>query len=369
MGNTNRGLTAAGRNKKDEFYTQMQDILEELQHYKEHFRGKTVLCNCDDPYESNFFKYFASNFNILGLRRLICTCYNGSTAAGREVGVEPGLFTPEQLGEAGLQATQSGPPLDQEGKPHIAHYLEMNSLEDWDGDGGRGLADVRWLIEHNPGTIHHPLKGNGDFRSDECRKFLKEADIVVTNPPFSLFREFMQLLIDENKKFLVIGHMNNVTYKEFFPHIRDGRVWLGYGFKGGAGFFHSAYDDVATAGQHKPGMIRVSGVTWFTNLDIKKRHEPLNLFCEYAPERYPKYDNFDAIEVSKSKDIPADWDGLMGVPVTFLEKYCPEQFEILGLDRYYVPQEALVGGRVAINGKGCYARMIIRKRKDFNHED
>ena len=177
----------------------------------------------------------------------------------------------------------------------------------------------------------HKLKGDGDFRSPECIELLKEADIVVTNPPFSLFREYVGQLIEYDKKFIIVGHQNALKYKEIFPMIRDNRIWLGFGFKGGAGHFISNYEDVASAGDHKAGMIRVSGVTWFTNLDIKKRHEELILYKHYTPEEYPKYENFDAINVNKTEDIPCDWDGAMGVPITFMDKYNPEQFEIIGI--------------------------------------
>lgn len=207
------------------------------------------------------------------------------------------------------------------------------------------------------------LQGDGDFRSAECIELLKEADIVVTNPPFSLFREYVAQLVAFEKKFLIIGHQNAITYKEIFKLIKENKIWLGYGFKGGAGHFISKYEDVATAGDHREGMIRVSGVTWFTNLEHNKRHEELILYKEYNPEKfpneYPKYDNYDAIEVKKTAEIPMDYNGVMGVPITFLDKYNPEQFEILGLDDHRVQWR---GRGPEINGKCVYRRIIIKKK-------
>ncbi len=286
----NKNLNAAKEAKKDEFYTQLEDINNELRHYREHFRGKTVLCNCDDPRVSNFFTYFAYNFEFLGLKRLITTCYKSQ---------DMDLFS--------------------QNKSEQAIYLI------YDGDkNGNNIPD--------PEEIGiHPLKGDGDFRSRECIELLKQADIVVTNPPFSLFREYVAQLMEYDKKFLIIGHQNAIKYKEIFPLIMRNLVWLGYGFKGGAGHFISRYEDIATASDHKDGMIRVSGVNWFTNLEIKKRQEELILYKHYTPEEYPTYDNYDAIEVSKTELIPYDYDGLMGVPITFMDKYNPNQFEIVAL--------------------------------------
>lgn len=216
-----------------------------------------------------------------------------------------------------------------------------------------------------------PLKGDGDFRSPECIELLKEADIVVTNPPFSLFREYVTQLVENDKKFIIVGHQNAITYKEIFKLIKENQIWLGFGFKGGAGHFFSTYEDTATAGDHKKGMIRVSGVNWFTNLDINKRHEDLILYKTYTPEEYPKYDNYDAINVNKTADIPMDYAGVMGVPITFLDKYNPEQFEMLGLSASAGYDKDVVGipflgqrdARAAINGKTVYARILIRKIK------
>lgn len=290
MANNNKGLGSARVSKKDEFYTQLTDIANELEHYKEHFRGKTVLCNCDDPRVSNFFQYFALKFETLGLKKLITTCYKNQ---------DMDLFS--------------------EHKAEKAIYLV------YEGDkNGNGVPDPEEIgIKH--------LQGDGDFRSKECIELLKEADIVVTNPPFSLFREYVATLVKYDKKFIIIGHQNAIKYKEIFPLFQQNKMWLGYGFKGGAAYFISRYDDKAVAGEHKEGMIRVSGVVWFTNLPIKKRNEELILTETYTPEKYPKFENFDAINVNKTLDIPKDYDGYMGVPITFVDKYNPEQFELIGV--------------------------------------
>lgn len=306
----NKNLNAAKVAKKDEFYTQLSDIERELQHYWQHFRGKVVLCNCDDPYESNFFKYFALRFNQLGLKKLICTCYNGSPVTGNELEIRFDGF-------------------DDDEPKKIAYKVEITEVKDENGDGAVDLSDVQYLLKNDKNVLSF-LK-TGDFRSQECIELLKDADIVVTNPPFSLFREYIGQLMEYGKKFLIIGHQNAIHYKEVFPLIKNNLVWLGYGFKGTAGHFFSPYEDVATAGDHKENMIRVSGVTWFTNLEIPKRHEMLDLVCRFSPDEYPKYDNFEGIDVGKTVDIPFDYDGVMGVPDTMLYSFNPEQFEIIGL--------------------------------------
>ena len=306
----NKNLNAAKAAKKDEFYTQLSDIERELQHYWQHFRGKVVLCNCDDPYESNFFKYFALRFNQLGLKKLICTCYNGSPVTGNELAFHFDGF-------------------DDDEPKKIAYKVEITEVKDENGDGAVDLSDVQYLLKSDRNVLS--ILKTGDFRSQECIELLKEADIVVTNPPFSLFREYIGQLMEYGKKFLIIGHQNAIHYKEVFPLIKDNLVWLGYGFKGTAGHFFSPYEDVATAGDHKENMIRVSGVTWFTNLEIPKRHEMLELVCRFSPDEYPKYDNFEGIDVGKTVDIPFDYDGVMGVPDTMLYSFNPEQFEIIGL--------------------------------------
>ena len=306
----NKNLAAAKANKKDEFYTQRADIENELRHYRPHFAGKVVYCNCDDPYESWFFKYFAMNFNALGLKKLIVTSYDGSSVAGTELA------------------------FDGAGEHCTAYKIVVDRpIEDYNGDGAVDDEDVRIYLQKYPPEIlvsdddYKP----GDFRSRQCVELLREADIVVTNPPFSLFREYVAQLMAYGKKFLIIGHQNGIKYKEIFPLIKDDKIWLGYGFKGGAAHFLSHYEDTATASNHKEGMIRVSGVVWYTNLDIQKRHENLDLFKTYSPEAYPKYENFNAINVDKTSDIPMDYEGVMGVPITFMDKYNPEQFEIIGV--------------------------------------
>ncbi len=306
-----RNLDAAKTAKKDEFYTQLTDIERELQHYWSHFRDKVVLCNCDDPYESNFFKYFALRFNQLGLKKLICTCYNGSPVQGNELLLR---FEPWD---------------DEADVKKKAYKVEITEVKDMNGDGAVDLSDVRILLQNDKNVLS--TLQTGDFRDPECIELLKEADIVVTNPPFSLFREYIGQLMEYEKKFIIVGHQNAITYKEVFPLLKENKVWLGYGFKGGAAHFFSPYEDIATAGDHKKDMIRVSGVNWFTNLEIPKRNEEIDLVCKYSPENYPTYDNYDAIEVSKTAEIPYDYAGIMGVPITFMDKYNPLQFEIVTL--------------------------------------
>ncbi|MDY6248734.1 MAG: adenine-specific methyltransferase EcoRI family protein [Prevotella sp.] len=309
----NKNLNAAKEAKKDEFYTQLADIENELNHYRQHFRGKTILCNCDDPYESNFFKYFANNFNAFGLKKLIATCYNGSPVQGSELMLDFGDFQDEPK--------------------KIAYKVEITEVTDVNGDGRIDLADVRHLIQNDKNVLS-TLRENGDFRSKECIELLKEADIVVTNPPFSLFREYVAQLMEFEKKFLIIGPYNAITYKEIFPLIKENQMWLGYGFKAGNAFFRipdgRGTEYVEGVFNAETNLVKFRNCTWFTNLDHKKRHEELILFHTYSPEEYPKYENYDAIEVGKTAEIPVDYDGIMGVPITFLDKYNPEQFEILG---------------------------------------
>lgn len=322
----NTGLNQANKQKKDEFYTQLSDIENELRHYKAHFRGKTVLCNCDDPRVSNFFFYFAMNFEALGLRRLITTCYKNQDAD---------LFSRNDCEQAVW-------------------------LEYWGDKNGNRVPD--------PEEIGiKPLKGDGDFRSQECIELLRQADIVVTNPPFSLFREYLAQLIEYGKKFLIIGNMNAVTYKEVFPLVQTNKLWFGASIHSGDREFGVPPDYPLNAAgwrvdEQGNKFIRVKGVRWFTNLDYPHRHEPLILYRTYSPELYPGYDNYPAINVEKTADIPVDYNGIMGVPITFLDKYCPEQFEIVSLDRY-VEDNPHYGHRFTINGKETYARILIRRRK------
>lgn len=327
----NSDLHSAKRNKKDEFYTQLEDIERELIHYKEFFKDKVILCNCDDPRVSNFTRYFVLNFEFFGLKRLICTCYKNN---------QPDLFSMNECDQA------------------------IYMIYDGDKNGDRKANPEEFEII--------PLNGNGDFRSQECIELLKQADIVVTNPPFSLFREYIAQLVEYDKKFLIVGHQNAITYKEVFPLIQDDKLWLGYGFKGGAAHFYSRYEDTASAGDHKEGMIRVSGVVWFTNIPIEKRNEELLLYKPYNEQDYPKYDNYDAININKTSDIPCDYDGIMGVPITYLDKYCPTQFEIVGradanianeAHPCYIPGFKDKGGAPLVNGDFVYKRILIRKRK------
>ena len=315
--NNNKALSAANKAKKDEFYTQLSDIENELRHYKNHFKNKVVLCNCDDPYESNFFKYFAMNFNHLGLKKLICTCYAGS----------PIIYT--QLSLFGEEKVV-GKVTDR--KPY---KIEITEVKDLNGDGAFDLQDVELLLKSEEGKPKL-LKGNGDFRSEECIKLLKKADIVVTNPPFSLFREYVAQLIQYDKKFIIIGNVNAITYKEIFPLLKENKMWLGVSIHSGDREFRVPDNYPLNASGYRVDSngikyIRVKGVRWFTNLDYSQRHENLILYKSYSPEEYPTYDNYDAIEVSKTAEIPYDYDGVMGVPITFMDKYSPEQFDILGL--------------------------------------
>ena len=326
MANKNATLNAAAKAKKDEFYTQLTDIEKELRHYRQHFKGKTVLCNCDDPFESNFFKYFALNFNRLGLKKLIATCYIDSPIANQQLSIF------DILGEGVSEKTDNRP-----------YKAIVTTVYDKIGDGGVDMFDVAELFKSGENELTE-LSGDGDFRSPECLALMEEADIVVTNPPFTLFREYIATLISHDKKFVIIGPQNAIHYKEIFPLLKENKLWLGYGFPGNVGFFKSPYEDRATASQHKEGMIRVSGVMWFTNLDIKKRHENLILVQRYTPEKYSKYENYNAINIDKTVDIPCDYAGAMGVPDTFLEKYNPDQFEIIGLGSGYLGQSIGVSG-------------------------
>lgn len=341
----NRNLGVAKVDQNDEFYTQLTDIEKELRHYRGHFKGKTVLCNCDDPFESNFFKFFVLNFARLGLKKLIATCYATSPIAGQQLSLFDVVGGDEE----------------QRNKPYKA---VVTKVYDVTGDGGVDMFDVAELFKSHENELVE-LEGNGDFRSEECLALLDEADVVVTNPPFSLFREYVATLMEHEKKFIIIGSQNAITYKEFFPLLKDDKVWLGSTAPKEFIVPTEMKDRKNTYVREDGTLIAKFGnVCWFTNLDIKKRHEELILVKKYAghEDEYPKYDNYDAIEVSKVANIPLDYDGVMGVPITFLDKYCPDQFYIIGLDRYTVPKQFLVGGRVAINGKPTYARILIRNK-------
>ena len=314
----NELLRQANKNKKDEFYTQLTDIEKELRYYKKHFKNKTVFCNCDDPFESNFFKYFVLNFNRLGLKKLIATCYSGSPIVNTQLS----LF--DIVGD--YETTK-------------AYKAVVTSVYDKTGDGSIDMLDVVELFKSRENKLTE-LKGDGDFRSEECIELLKESDIVVTNPPFSLFREYVALLMDYKKKFLIIGNLGAYTYKEVFPLLMNNQMWAGPSIHSGdRAFYVPDYYPLEAAGcgvdeQTGRKYIRVKGVRWFTNLDIKQRHEELILVKRYNPDDYPKYCNYDAIDVSKTMDIPCDYAGEMGVPITFMDKYNPDQFEIIGASFY-----------------------------------
>ncbi|MDJ0709566.1 MAG: adenine-specific methyltransferase EcoRI family protein [Woeseiaceae bacterium] len=334
----NRSFQAAKKAKQDEFYTQLSDIEKELKHYKRHFKGKVVYCNCDDPRVSNFFHYFSYNFERLGLKRLITTCYKNQ---------EMDLFSRNDSEQA--------------------IYLE------YDGDTNKNNVPDPEEI----GVKH--LNGDGDFRSEESIELLKQADIVVTNPPFSLFRDFVSLLIEQSKKFVIVGNQNAITYKEIFEFIKNDEIWVGY--KSGDMAFRvpDYYEPRATRyWEDEDGQKwrSLGNACWFTNLDISKRHEEMILYKTYSPEEYPKYVNYDAIEVGKTDNIPADYDGEMGVPITFLNKYNPDQFEIVGSSRTLGVSMSEIaekgsymqgGPRFYLdNGDGTYRRLydrlVIKKR-------
>ena len=300
----------ANRAKVDEFYTKIEVIENELRYYKEHFRGKVVFCNCDDPFESNFFKYFAINFNHLGLKKLICTCYAGSPVGYTELNDLP-LFRKNEK---------------------LPYKIEITEVPDMNDDGATDLSDIELLLRSNNNNLTI-LDGDGDFRSEECVELLKESDIVVTNPPFSLFREYIAQLMKNEKRFLIIGNLNAVTYKEIFPLIKDNKMWLGCSLHATKCSFMvpEYYDGKSIFYENGKKMAKINNAVWFTNLDIPKRHEELILYKKYNPKDYPKYDNYDASEVSRVPDIPCDYYEVIGVPITFLDKHNPEQFEIVGL--------------------------------------
>ena len=314
----NESLSRAKNAKKDEFYTQYEDIQSELNHYEKHFQGKTVLCNCDDPFESNFCKFFLRNFNYLGLKRLICTSYAASPVIGQQLSL-----------------------LDQDGNPVVQGCGYVMDISKVPMSNGRGVsdADIDALLQSKKSGVKK-LQGDGDFRSEECIEYLKQADIVVTNPPFSLFREYVAQLVQYEKKYIIIGNINAITYKEIFPLIKDNQLWLGASIHSGDRKFYVPDDyplKAAGCGVDEEGRkyIRVKGVRWFTNLDYAKRHEELVLYKRYYgnEEEYPRYANYDAINVDKTSDIPCDYFEDIGVPITYLDKHNPEQFDIVGSSR------------------------------------
>lgn len=335
-----KDLIKANKAKKDEFYTNYDVIQSELNFYEKKFDGKTVLCNCDDPFESNFAKFFLRNFNYLKLKRLICTSYVGSPIAGTQLS----LFDNYDIEQHGYVLDTTQVPMK----------------------NGRGVTDddISALL-HKKGIVKQ-LKGNGDYASDECLKYLDESDIVVTNPPFSKFRPYLATLIKHNKKFLIIGNVNAITYKEVFPLIKNNQIWLGASIHSGDREFRvpDDYPLKATGSRiDKNGVkyIRVKGVRWFTNLDYKQRHEDLILYKHYLPNEYPKYDNYNGINVDKTADIPMDFNGAMGVPITFLDKYSPEQFKLIKFRKGDDNKDL----RYTIDGetKQPYFRIIIKNKK------
>lgn len=348
----NKDLRKASQFKKDEFYTQLVDIENELKHYKDQFRGKVVYCNCDDPFESNFFKYFAANFKALGLKKLITTSYVKSPIIGGQLP----LFEMEGLKPSGKEPFK----------------IEIKEVPDTDGDGAVNLDDVEYLLKHDKNTAT-PLRGNGDFRSEECVELLKKADIVVTNPPFSLFREYVAQLVKHNKKFLIMGNQNAITYKEIFKLIKNNEMWLGQSLNGKNILFQipDNYENFYKIINGKKYAFPKS-VVWFTNLNVPKRREELILYKKYNKKEYLTYDNYDAINVDRTEQIPMDYTGIMGVPITFLHKHNPDQFEIVdGLNRYTVLNVAGLNDNAIkkhlhmteINGKSKYFRVLIKNKK------
>ncbi len=359
----NESLKAARRAKQDEFYTQISDISNELKYYRTQFFGKVVLCNCDDPFESNFFKYFALNFNALGIKKLIATSYTKSPIVGGQLP----LFDIEGLKPDGKEP----------------YAVEINEVPDMNGDGAIDLADVEYLLRHDA-NVSRTLKGDGDygagdFRSSECIEYLSQSDIVCTNPPFSLFREYVSQLVDFGKQFLIIGNKNAIALKEVFKLFRENRIWSGVRpFSGGMWFvadYMGKYEKIVDGVK----LINVPAI-WLTNMDNPKRHETIPLYKRYSSDEYPTYDNYDAIEVGKVAEIPFDYDGAMGVPITFLDKYNPDQFEILGITdrdnnsglktKDYTEADAPNPGDLNRRGvikvgneyKSTYARLLIKRR-------
>lgn len=314
MANSYKDLNKAKANKNDEFYTRLSDIELELKHYKDYFKGKVVFCNCDDPFESNFFKYFALNFNYLELKKLIATCYATSPVAYTQLN----LFGEEEK-------------VYDKSKIKKAYKVEIIEVKDINNDGAVDLSDVELLLKNDKNTIKK-LKGDGDFQSDECIKLLKECDIVVTNPPFSLFRTFVSMLTQYKKDFIIIGNTNSLTYKEVFPLIKADKARTGY-TNFNTGMFFEIPDSYEKYHHIENGkkIARVASSCWITTLPVKKHKELLTLYKKYSEDQYIKYDNFDAIDIKTYTDIPYDYKGIMGVPITFLDKLNPEQFELLGV--------------------------------------
>jgi len=343
-GSTNKDLHKAKDAKKDEFYTQLSDIERELRYYEGHFKGKVVYCNCDDPYESNFFKYFALKFNFFGLKKLIATCYIGSPIANTLLS----LFDDES---------------EENKTTRVPHKIEITEIPNINNNKAVDLTDVELLLASDRNHLTR-LKGDGDFRSKECIELLKQSDIVVTNPPFSLFREYVEQLVKYEKKFLIIGNINAITYKEIFKLIKENKAWLGINMgRGISGFIvpnhYELYGTETYIDSSGNRIISPNNCLWLTNLDTSKRHEDIVLSkTYYGNEReYPKFDNYDAINVNKTKDIPMDYNGVMGVPITFLHKLNPEQFEVIKFRKGNDDKD------LSINGKCPYFRILIKHKR------
>ncbi len=308
----NKTLKNANKEKNDEFYTRLEDIENELKHYKNNFKDKVIFCNCDDPYESNFFKYFAMNFNTFGLKKLIATCYTTSPVANTQLSLFD-ILEPK---------TEDN---------RLPHKIEITEVLDFNNDGAVDLVDVEYLLRSEKNTLTL-LNGDGDFRSEECIELLKQADIVATNPPFSLFREYVATLVEYDKDFIVIGNTNALTYKEIFTLIKENKLRTGYtNFNVGMYFYVPDSYEKYHKKENGRKMVRVSTSCWFSTLEVKKHKEDIILYKTYNPQEYPTYDNFNAINVNSYVDIPCDYDGIMGVPITFMDKYNPDQFEIIGM--------------------------------------
>ena len=363
----NRNLNSAKTARKDEFYTKLTDIEKEMRYYRKHFKGKTVLCNCDDPFESNFFKYFVLNFNRLGLKKLIATCYSTSPIMGSHF-----HYHVDGSGQISFSFEDEAVVDNDSKRPYKA---TVTQVYDTTGDGGVDMLDVAKLFMTGDNELVE-LNGDGDFRSTECIELLDEADIVVTNPPFSLFREYLGTLVEHQKHFIIIGNVNAVKYQEVFPLFMSNELWLGASIHSGDRAFFVPDDyplDAAGCGvdgETGRKYIRVKGVRWFTNLDIKQRHEEMILVRRYTPDEYPKYVNYDAIEVAKTSDIPCDYAGAMGVPITFMDKYNPDQFEIVGASQHLIREisddirakarYSQIGCFYLDNGDGTYRKMYDR---------
>ncbi len=359
---SNSTLRKANKAKNDEFYTQLVDIEKELKHYKTQFKGKIVYCNCDDPFESNFFKYFATNFNALGLKRLIATSYKPSPIANTQLG----LFGDDKT----LKKSKGRPKA-------TANKFIINEVSDLDGDGAFDIRDIAEQLKANKNNEWTPLEGEGDFRSKESVELLKQADIVVTNPPFSLFREYVAQLVEYNKKFLIIGNTNAITYKEIFKLIKDNELRTGYTNFNVGMFFEvpkewEKYHHIDDNGKK---IARVSTSCWFTNLEVEKHKEDIVLYKKYKESEYPNYENYEAIDVSKVQEIPMDYKKKMGVPITFVDKYNPDQFEIIALGivgsinftknkKMEIFKDGKPTGKFTVNAKGTLYRKYNPERDE-----